>query len=567
MAQIDYDALAQQHGGQPAVNYDDIAKQAGGQQAASGNPPPPSTPPAQPSSFMDTAKDVGIGALKGVGSTANSIGRMLYPDALAKHLTGIVPPETEQSYFAPKNTAQTVGKGIEQAGEFLVPGGAEEAGAEGLAKLAPALGKAAKPAARVLTSGVSSGLVNKAQGGDFSTGAELGSGGAALGAGVNAAAPIMAESAMRLPAKMRGFGRTTGRAILDETKGVTPEAVGESAKGKIGDLYSELEDKATAASARPNRIRGLLPAPAQEIPLSAPLERGSTRGGLFDAGKNTSPVPGVDASPRSSFMAGQPGHEGERTVEDPGYVSGGEHPELSGRYAPPKGVLIRPFEASVGARPISPTEPATNASLRPARNVLGQASSLAHSQNAETLGGQLGRMQNTIGRRFDTGESIPENITPLEMLRLKQGFSGEHLRWNPEIHEAATAAGRNAYHAMDQELDRTVPGAEGLNQRISSLIPAKVRGESLSRENPFLQRMGQRIGARTGALTMGGLLGAEGYREHGGPGAALGFATGAALPELIADPTAQMAAARLLNHANTLKPAVGLLSQGTSRNQ
>lgn len=195
-------------------------------------------------------EDAGIGALKGAGSTANSIGKLLYPDFIAKHLTGAPTEEQQQGYFAPKNTAQAVGKGIEQAGEFLVPGGAEEMGAEKLASLAPRLGKAAAPLAKVFTAGVGSGLVNKAQGGNFATGAVAGSVGSGIGQGLRAVAPAVAESALNIRKMDRAYKQpgAIGKAILEETKGFGPSTIAESAQGKLDQLNPQLEAAAAKAT-------------------------------------------------------------------------------------------------------------------------------------------------------------------------------------------------------------------------------------------------------------------------------------------------------------------------------
>jgi hypothetical protein len=109
---------------------------------------------------------------------------------------------------------------------------------------------------------------------------------------------------------------------------------------------------------------------------------------------------------------------------------------------------------------------------------------------------------------------------------------------------------------LDKELDRTVPGALGLNQRISSLIPVAQRAESVSRNAPTLQRAAQRFGAHTGALTLGAAGAYEGKREGGIPGAIAGGLTGVLAPELIASPEGQIALARTLYKANGLKPLV-----------
>lgn len=79
-------------------------------------------------------------------------------------------------------------------------------------------------------------------------------------------------------------------------------------------------------------IRGLLEAPERDVPLDKGVNRGSTRGGLFNAEVNPeypyAPRSGNPAAPISDYPAA-----------NPHYLSGSEHPELAGRFAPPKGVL------------------------------------------------------------------------------------------------------------------------------------------------------------------------------------------------------------------------------------
>ena len=188
-------------------------------------------------------KDTGAGLLKGAGSTANNIGHLLYPDALAKHLTGAPSAEQQESYFKPANTQQRVAKGVEQAAEFMIPGAAEEEGAAGLAKLAP---KAGKFVPKLLTSAAGSGLINKAQGGDFSTGAAAGAAGAGIGAGMKAAAPTLTGIAQGLEAP---YGKT-GTAILKETKGLLPGSIRNSARGVLDKLNPELNQLAENSSAQ-----------------------------------------------------------------------------------------------------------------------------------------------------------------------------------------------------------------------------------------------------------------------------------------------------------------------------
>jgi hypothetical protein len=515
--------------------------------------------PAEPSLLQkagQVATDAFTGVGKGFASTANTLGKIAFPDAAAKALHMPVPTSEQQAaYFAPKNTSEAVGKGLEQAGEFLIPGGAEEEGATKLAGLAgPSAAKFAEPAARVATSALGSGAVNKAQGGSFKTGAALGAGGTVVGQGLKALAPVIGESALGIPKAARAFGKTPGKALLEETRGIRPETIAESAQGRLGQLTPQLERAADAASVRANPVHGLLPAPAEEIPLApAPSPRNpKMRPMAFNAEIN----PEEPMEPRS----GDPmAPISEYPAINPHYLSGSEHPELAGRVPTRQGVLIRPQEVVGG--PVPATIPNRVASLEPARGVISGQMGKAASQNAEGLFGQLGKQQDFLSNRFGTGEPIPENVTPRELLDLKRGFNEEHLRWNPETHDHALSTARQAYGALDSELDRTVPEAAGLNQRISSLIPVAQRAESISRNAPTAQRVLGRFGAHTGALTMGGIGGVAGYHEGGVPGAIAGGVTGVLAPELIASPEGQMIMARTLNKANGLKPLIGGIAQ------
>ena len=169
-------------------------------------------------------------------------------------------------------------------------------------------------------------------------------------------------------------------------------------------------------------------------------------------------------------------------------------------------------------------------------------------------------------QRFSTGEPIPENVTPRDLLDLKRGFSDEHLgRWNPDLHGKTVATGRSAYHALDQEFDKAVPGAADMNQRISSLIPVIHAADKAERAPSLFQRTAGRIGAHTGALTgaVGGAL--EGQRLGGTPGALVGGAAGLLLPELLMSPESQMMAARTMASTGVQNAAPHAMAAGVSK--
>ena len=521
------------------------------------------------------ALNLGSNLLQGLGesgislmSTGDDWARKHLPAFFTNSKMGFGPPADlahVKAIATPDNTTQAIGKGVGDAAQFMIPGGAEEK----VVSMAP---KLLRPVAKIATSALSAGAVNKVQGGDFGTGALAGGGGEVIGQGLKAMAPTLAETALKIPKAMRAFGKTPGAALLDETSGIRPETIAASARDRLGQLNPQLEAAADAASTRPNAARGLLTSGTEQIPLpNAPDVTGRLSEPIRLTQADRPGRPQLQAPSISTPMA--PGHQmefperlasGDTGIRQtdfgthPGmgqaqYI--GEIPGTRGGAGQSNGVLLRPPSTAGG--PVPSMLPNRIASLGPARSVIGNEMGNAANQNAEGLHNQLGKMQEFLGKRFGTGEGIPANVTPRELLDLKRGFNEEHLRWNPEMHDRALSTGRRAYGALDSELDRTVPEAAGLNQRISSLIPIAQRAESVSRDAPVLQRAAGRVGAHTGALTMG-LGGAyAGRREGGTPGMIAGGLTGLIAPELIASPEGQVALARMLYKSNGLRPLVG----------
>ena len=146
-----------------------------------------SAPTSIMQSVLNTGKDLAVGAVKGVGSTVKGI------DELLGRLIPINDPrfdstmQTATQQTTPSNTAQSVGKGVEQVAEFLAPIGAGE-------KVASAVGAGPK-VARIIAGAVNPGIVAAAQsGGDPST---IG-GTAALGGALSALAPLAAPASQKI---------------------------------------------------------------------------------------------------------------------------------------------------------------------------------------------------------------------------------------------------------------------------------------------------------------------------------------------------------------------------------
>ena len=206
-----------------------------------------------------TLANVVTGAAKSIPGTMAGAGKYLTVGKTPEQAAPIYQPLQDAAQT--HGTAQAIGKGIGNAAQFLIPGAGEEVAGAKLASFAPKLGEMAAPIARMGVQTLGSGLVNKAQGGDFSTGAAGGAIGAGAGEAMRAAAPALAETALRVRGNDRLFGRTVGRAILDDTSGVRPETVADSARSTLSQITPELEARAAAAGA--GGARGSL-VPARE---------------------------------------------------------------------------------------------------------------------------------------------------------------------------------------------------------------------------------------------------------------------------------------------------------------
>jgi hypothetical protein len=128
--------------------------------------------------------------------------------------------------------------------------------------------------------------------------------------------------------------------------------------------------------------------------------------------------------------------------------------------------------------------------------------------------------------------------TPSTLLGMKRQFGQDFVNWNPVIPRSpgATGVGRQAYHELAQELNNTVPGAESLNQRISSLIPVAQRAKLTDLNAGPIQHSLNRLHAPTGGM----IPALFGLREGGLPGLMAMIAG----QETLGSPTVRMMGAR-----------------------
>lgn len=213
-------------------------------------------------------------------------------------------------------------------------------------------------------------------------------------------------------------------------------------------------------------------------------------------------------------------------------------------------------------------------SLKPARDILNRESTSSAGFNSEQTPREISRMSKQLteprpgfkgATEFPQGAHTPISFRPAvgmapgpprlvrgvspepiiaadqpasEFLGMKRQFDKDFIsNWNPTANtKHGLGVARQAYNAMADELNRTVPGAERINGRIQSLIPAVDRAETVAHNAGAVQKVIDRFSRPTGALTPALI----GERIGGIPGALAGLG----LTEAVSDPMAKMLAAR-----------------------
>lgn len=310
----------------------------------------------------------------------------------------------------------------------------------------------------------------------------------AVAGGLKRAAVPIAESALGVKAIQRGYGKTPGQFALEETKGIRPSTVGASARDRLADLNTELEN-AAASSTTPASLQ-----PARKV-LS---------GRSLTAEKGNSAYSPAEIAQMEDALTKPQDRFGGATE----YPAGANTP-----------IKINPPTTSSGA---------VNPFGKPVVSKAGPSPDMVVSS-----------------------DQSPSNI-----LRMKREFGKDFTKWNPLHPKGEMGTARQAYRALDDELDRTVPGAQGLNQRISSGIPVAEQAESQALHAGPAQNVMHRVAAHTGAMALGA---GAGYAAGGFPG----MVAGTVIPELISTPAARMAGARGIYGLGKFatKPVVGKVAQ------
>ena len=346
--------------------------------------------------------------------------------------------------------------------------------------------------------------MNRLNGGSFGQGAAIGGGMTGLGEiGKGLIAPAMMRSAIG-----GGIGKDTANAVLKETKGIRPSTVLKNTSSRIAQASDDLDEAIAAANERSApRIRGFLMPPVEETPLSpAPSPRNPRmRPMAFPAKINPEgPMEARSGNPMADIS--------EYPGINPHYLSGSEHPELSGRVTPLQnpqqvttrmGVLLRRPEMSASIP--STYQPNRMFSMEAAKSPIRSALSLAGRQRVPEDAAQLRGMIDFLEGTGEYGPERPAAMTPQEMLEARRGYGRNFIsnrQWNQTANSPVMAAAKQGYGGLTSELHTKVPGSIEADQMMENLIPAKQALKAMVKRDPSVgvNVMG-RMGARTGALT------------------------------------------------------------------
>ncbi len=171
----------------------------------------------------NTVTNLGVGAAKSLFGTLANAGR--FSDLITRRFAS--PAQMQKSdeeierLSTPRNTAQKIGGGLEQAAEMYVTGGPLKSGAEFLAGKAPAMiARAAAPAARIGAEALNAGTSAALHDEDPKSAAIYG----ASGAAASEAAPLIAPSLKRWAQQQYArFLNPTKQATKNMTERVVPE--------------------------------------------------------------------------------------------------------------------------------------------------------------------------------------------------------------------------------------------------------------------------------------------------------------------------------------------------------
>lgn len=200
---------------------------------------PPDTKPSRPAwappqnDYLTKAEDLIGGFTSGAAQNIPFVGKYFKPT-----------PEAQATVVNPDyaKAGELGGRVYEQGLEMAATGGPLKSLAEeGAARYLPALGKYGAPLARTAAESTNAALSAYLHGQPVGTSAAIGGAGAAGSEALQAIAPDIAESALRITDRMRGRGRTIGPAVLEETTGIRPGTIATQGKQQLKNINAQIE--------------------------------------------------------------------------------------------------------------------------------------------------------------------------------------------------------------------------------------------------------------------------------------------------------------------------------------
>lgn len=277
------------------VDYATLAKKFGGAAVSTETPAPPPQPEAakeDPSLLSQAgavAKDVAIGAAKGLGNTVFGLGKVFHDYTPVGRLSDAIHPgafDERPPELAPTNTAQRVGYTAEQVGEFFVPGGAVARAAHG--------SRAARAGLEAATSGglsVAQGATNP----EAAATAGLSAAVPFVGKAVGATSRALTRSAEKNVAQALG---ATKEAMKDTAAKIAPEMLERGVKGSRETMLDLAKSKVTeVGKGIENEIAIAVQQGKTVAGQSVQAAIAQSRTGLMvaDAAGNLRPIPGTEA--------------------------------------------------------------------------------------------------------------------------------------------------------------------------------------------------------------------------------------------------------------------------------
>jgi hypothetical protein len=101
------------------------------------------------------------------------------------------------------------------------------------------------------------------------------------------------------------------------------------------------------------------------------------------------------------------------------------------------------------------------------------ASSAKYQSLNSPFVGKLKSLKDQLTVNASWGEPIPQDMASRHLLELKRGVGDVVNTWEPSLKKTAAPIQRRVFQLLNGELDHFAPGADELNQKLSSLIPVQ----------------------------------------------------------------------------------------------